>query len=85
MQNMLNAILDMPLKKGKLQQIRNLSEVKGKNITVEQAILLAQINKALKGNTAAAVFIRDTSGAKPTDKMEVQEITTAVLTDEIEE
>lgn len=82
MQQALNAILDMPLKKGKLQQIRNLSEVKGKNITAEQAILLAMVNKAMKGDVKAATFVRDTAGCKPTDHVEVNEITTAVLTEE---
>lgn len=82
MQQTLNMLLDLPLKKGKLQQIRNLSEVKGKNITAEQAILLAQINKALKGDTRAATFVRDTVGCKPVDHVEIDEITTAVLTDE---
>ena len=82
MQNALNAILDMPLKKGKLQQIRNLSEVKGKNITAEQAMLLAMVNKALKGDVRAATWVRDTAGCKPVDRVEIDEVTTAVLTDE---
>ena len=82
MQNALNAILDMPLKKGKLQQIRNLSEVKGKNITAEQAMLLAMVNKALKGDVRAATWVRDTAGCKPVDRVEIGEVTTAVLTDE---
>lgn len=82
MQQALNAILDMPLKKGKLQQIRNLSEVKGKNITAEQAMLLAMVNKALKGDVRAATWVRDTAGCKPIDRVEIDEITTAVLTDE---
>lgn len=82
MQQALNAILDMPLKKGKLQQIRNLSEVKGKNITAEQAMLLAMVNKALKGDVRAATWVRDTAGCKPVDRVEIDEVTTAVLTDE---
>lgn len=82
MQQALNAILDLPLKAGRLQQIRNLSEVKGKNITAEQAILLAQVNKALKGDTRAATFVRDTAGCKPTDRVEFEE-TTIILTDEV--
>ena len=82
MQQALNAILDLPIKAGRLQQIRNLSEIKGKNITAEQAILLAQVNKALKGDTRAAVFVRDTAGCKPTDRVEFEQ-PTVVLTDEI--
>ena len=85
MQQALNAILDMPLRKGKLQQIRSLSEVKGKNITAEQAILLAMVNKALKGDVRAATFVRDTVGCKPTDRVEIDEVTAVVLTDEVKD
>ena len=83
MQQALNAILDMPLKAGRVQQIRNLSEVKGKNITAEQAMLLAMVNKALKGDVRAATFVRDTAGCKPTDRVEIDEVTAVVLTDEV--
>lgn len=83
MQQALNAILDMPLKAGRVQQIRNLSEVKGKNITAEQAMLLAMVNKALKGDVRAATFVRDTAGCKPTDRVELDEVTAVVLTDEV--
>lgn len=83
MQQALNAILDMPLKSGRVQQIRNLSEVKGKNITAEQAMLLAMVNKALKGDVRAATFVRDTAGCKPTDRVEIDEVTAVVLTDEV--
>jgi hypothetical protein len=82
MQQTLNAILDMPWKKGKLQQFRNLSEVKGKNITVEQAILLAMVNKAIKGDVKSAIFIRDTVGCKPSDHVEIEDNSTFVLTEE---
>jgi hypothetical protein len=85
MQQALNAILDMPLKAGRVQQIRNLSEVKGKNITAEQAMLLAMVNKALKGDVRAATFVRDTAGCKPTDRVEIDEVTAVVLTDEVTE
>lgn len=85
MQKALNILLDMPLKRGKTQQIKSLADVRGKNITAEQAILLAQVQKALKGDTRAAVFIRDTAGCKPTDKVNIEGITAAVLTDEIKE
>ena len=85
MQQALNAILDMPLKAGRVQQIRNLSEVKGKNITAEQAMLLAMVNKALKGDVRAATFVRDTAGCKPTDRVEIDEVTAVVLTDEVME
>lgn len=38
---------------------------KNKNVTIEQAVLMAQIVKAItKGDTKAAAFIRDTAGQK---------------------
>jgi hypothetical protein len=83
MQQALNAILDMPLRKGKLQQVRSLQDVKGKNITAEQAILLAMVNRAMKGDVRAATFVRDTAGCKPTDRVEFEEVTAFVLTDEV--
>ena len=38
--------------------------VKGKSITLLEAVLLAQINKAICGDTSSATFLRDTSGNK---------------------
>ena len=66
MKESLNILLKMPLKpKGKeydLEEIKSFAQLKGKNITVEQALLIAQIQKALKGDTKAMEFIRIASG-----------------------
>lgn len=70
MKDTLAELLSMPLKPGKstsIEAIRNLASVKGKNITVQEAIMLAQIQKAMKGDTRAAEFVRDSSGNKPKD------------------
>jgi hypothetical protein len=70
MKDTLEALLSMPLKSGKatdIETIKNLASVKGKNITVQEAIMLAQIQKAMKGDTRAAEFVRDSSGNKPKD------------------
>ena len=70
MKETLEALLSMPLKNGKatdLDTIKNLATLKGKNITVQEAIMLAQIQKAMKGDTRAAEFVRDSSGNKPKD------------------
>lgn len=70
MKDTLEALLSMPLKDGKaanIETIKNLAAVKGKNITVQEAIMLAQIQKAMKGDTRAAEFVRDSSGNKPKD------------------
>lgn len=67
MKDTLETLLAMPLKDGLaagLEEIQSLASVKGKNITVQEAIMLAQIQKAMKGDTRAAEYIRDTSGNK---------------------
>ena len=53
----LNALFSMPIKDGKLNElesIKSLASIKGKNITVQEAVVLAQIQKALKGDQRAA-------------------------------
>ena len=56
---------------GLLDQLR-----KEENITIEEAILMAQITKAvLEKDTTAAAFVRDTSGQKPKEEVEVKGIT----------
>lgn len=71
MRERLEVLLELPIKSGKkadLESIKNFTALKGANITVEDAVMLAQIQKALKGDTAAAIFVRDTVGEKPGDK-----------------
>ena len=53
----LNDLLSMPIQDGKtkdLESIKSLASIKGKNITVQEALVLAQIQKALKGDAKAA-------------------------------
>lgn len=74
MKDSLDLLLNMPLKSGKqcdVETVKNFAALKGKNITVEQAMLIAQIQKALKGDTQALTFLRDTSGQKPEDNLNV--------------
>ena len=69
----LNIFLSMPLKKRKeaeIEDIKAFEELKGKNITVNEAIQLKQVQRALNGDLASATYIRDTVGDKPTDKVE---------------
>lgn len=40
----------------------------GDNITYQEAILIAQILKAVNGDNHAAVYLREASGNKPKDK-----------------
>lgn len=69
MKDTLEVLLSMPIKKGKAtdaEQIRSFAELKGKNINVQEAMLVAMIQRAMKGNVAAAEYIRDTVGENPT-------------------
>ena len=67
MKDTLATLLSMPLKDeavSNLEEIKSIASMNGKNITVQEAIMLAQIKKAVKGDTRAAEYIRDTSGNK---------------------
>lgn len=88
MRERLEILLDLPMKSGKgadLDSIKNFAALKGKNITVQDAMMIAQIQKALKGDTTAAAFVRDTSGQKPTDKMDITGAIPVVLKDDVSE
>lgn len=64
----LEVLLSMPLKSGaaaNIEEILSFADVKGKNINVQEAMMIAQIQKALKGDTNAATFVRDTAGQAP--------------------
>lgn len=74
MKDTLETLLQMPLKAGKaadLDEIKDIAALKGKNITVQEAIMLAQIQKAMKGDTKAAEYVRDTSGNKLKEGVEL--------------
>ena len=75
MRETLDILLSMPLKNGKfadVESIRTYAALKGKNISVQEAILIAQVNKAMKGDTRAAEYVRDTMGQKPTDSVDMK-------------
>lgn len=70
----LDMLLSMPIKNGKLadvDEIRSFAAIKGKNISVQEAIMIAQIQKAMKGDTKAAEYVRDTIGQKPVDSIDM--------------
>lgn len=71
MRETLIELLRLPVEKGDIEEITNLAESKGKNLTIEQAMCVAMIREALNGNVKAATFIRDTSGNKLTDDVKV--------------
>lgn len=49
------------------EALQEMLEEKLPTVTVDEAIMLAMIAKAERGDVAAAQFIRDTAGEKPTD------------------
>ena len=72
MRDTLDILLAMPLKNGKFADvdgIKNFAALKGKNINVQEAIMIAQVQKAMKGDTKAAEYVRDTIGQKPVDNV----------------
>lgn len=74
MRETFDMLLSMPLKNGKLvnvEEIRSFAALKGKNISVQEAIMIAQIQKAMKGDTRAAEYVRDTIGQKPVDSVDM--------------
>lgn len=74
MKEALQILLSMPLEGKKAAEIENIAAfkgLKGKNITVQDAVLVAQIQKALKGDRGSAEFIRDTVGEKPKDNTNI--------------
>ena len=82
MQEIAKWILEMPLNsEPTAKEIKSFAEFAGKNITVEQAIMIKQLQKALKGDINSAIFVRDTSGQKP---VEVQQVTNVpIIEDDI--
>lgn len=75
MQETIKALLDLALYSGEKVQtaedVQALAELKGKNVSVGEAIAIAQIQKALKGDTTSASFVISSAGEKPADKVEV--------------
>ena len=87
MRETLDILLNMPMKKGKVytaEDIKCFADLKGKNITIDQAVMVCLIQKALKGDINAIAMIRDTVGEKPSDKVEVKDVTPVIISGEDE-
>lgn len=66
----ISELFSMPIKDGKLselEKIKSIASIKGKNVTVQEAIVLAQIQKALKGDSRSARLLIDIFENKATD------------------
>ena len=73
MRETLDILLNMPMKKGKVctaEDIKCFADLKGKNITIDQAMMVCLVQKALKGDLNAIGMVRDTVGEKPAEKVE---------------
>lgn len=70
----LEALLESDVKK------KNLSG-KEQDMSVAEAISLEQVRKALKGDSKAYEIIRDSSGQKPIDKIQVAEVDADVISE----
>lgn len=69
-------ILSMPYKAGnidELKDIQGLVDALGANLTVQEMICVQLAKKAMKGDTKAAEYLRDTAGQKPTDVVSILE------------
>lgn len=87
MRETLDILLNMPMKKGKVytaEDIKCFADLKGKNITIDQAMMICLVQKALKGDLNAIAMIRDTVGEKPSDKVEVKDVTPVIISGEDE-
>ena len=74
MKETLEVLLDMPMKRGKVytaEEIKSFADLKGKNITTDQAMSVCLIQKALKGDLSAIAMVRDTIGEKPVENVKV--------------
>lgn len=83
----LEAFLELPLKKGKLydvDDVKSFMALKGKNITVNEAIQVTVIQKALKGDLSAINMINELMGEKPANKLEIKDTTPVIITGENE-
>lgn len=72
MRETLEMLLSMPLYNKKMvdvDSIRSFGALKGKNVSVQEAMMMAQVMKAIKGDTKAAEYVRDTIGQKPVENV----------------
>lgn len=65
-------LLEMPLKPGGMTGFGTMEGAEGKNMTVGEAIAMRMIRDAMDGDVRAAEFVRDTSGQRPSQSVEVK-------------
>ena len=65
-------LLDMPLRQGGMTAFGTMEGSEGKNMTVGEAIAMTMLRAAVEGDVRAAEFVRDTSGQRPSQSVEVR-------------
>lgn len=68
------SVLKMALSNDDLTELADIvsyEDVEGRNIDIQAAVVLKQAQLALQGSTRAAEFLRDSSGQKPKETLEV--------------
>lgn len=69
-------LLKLTLKKGDMAyatDVLSLEEAEKMNVSVQTAINIAMVQRAMMGDVQAAQYIRDTIGEKPSDKLEIDQ------------
>lgn len=74
MKEQLNLLLSLPIKNNKMrEQIKELG-IEDDDLTNQMALIIAQYQKALKGDTQAFNTLRDTSGQVISNKVEIEQV-----------
>lgn len=81
---LLNMSLDKRRKNVDIEKIQAFADLKGKNVTVDEAMMIKLVQKALGGDLNSISMIRDTIGEKPSDRVEVKDVTPIIISGEDE-
>lgn len=75
MREQLQMLLNMTVNSGEYYDIssaKSLKDISGQNVTVQEAMMLKMIQKALSGDRKAFETLRDTAGEKPTEEISLK-------------
>lgn len=87
MKELLIMLGSVPVRKGAgadLEAVSSLAELKGVNLTAEEAMALSIVNKCINGDLKAIEFYRDTTGQKPDTRFNVNGCIPVVIAGEDE-
>ena len=79
---LLNMSLDKRRKSVDIEKIQAFADLKGKNVTVDEAMMIKLVQKALSGDLNSISMVRDTIGEKPSDRVEVKDVTPVIISGE---